>query len=194
MSRVEEITQEIERLQAELEVERTRRACDGCFRMKNGKPQFNAETRALHRRQKVTLAELRRRTPLRLLVTGPVIFSLIVPFAIIDLWVSLYMRLCFPLYGIPSVRRADYVRIDRHLLDYLNVFQKLYCVYCGYCNGVAAYVREVSSRTEAFWCPIKHASKVAGPHPRYATFLPYGDGKDYIARLDESRARVRAEK
>ncbi|WP_425099614.1 hypothetical protein [Tropicibacter sp. S64] len=191
MSRVEEITREIDRLQAELDAETARRACDGCFRMKGGKPHFDAQTKAEHRKHKVTLRELRHRTPIGQLLTGPVIFSLIVPFVIIDLWVTLYMWICFPVYGIPLVRRSAFVKIDRHLLAYLNVFQKIYCAYCGYCNGVVAYVREVAGRTEAFWCPIKHATKVAGAHPRYAGFLDYGDGKDYIARLDASRERLK---
>jgi hypothetical protein len=33
-----------------------------------------------------------------------------------------------------------------------------------YANGVFAYVREVGSRTEQYWCPIKHARRVLGVH------------------------------
>jgi hypothetical protein len=31
-------------------------------------------------------------------------------------------------------------------------------------------VREVASRTEIYWCPIKHARRVLGPHPHYQGF------------------------
>jgi hypothetical protein len=59
------------------------------------------------------------------------------------------------------------VVIDRHRLGYLNPVQKLNCVFCGYGNGVIAYAREITARTEQYWCPIKHALKVKGSHDRY---------------------------
>jgi hypothetical protein len=49
------------------------------------------------------------------------------------------------------------------------------CVYCGYANGVIAYARKIASRTEQYWCPIKHALRIRDPHVRYAQFLEYGD-------------------
>jgi hypothetical protein len=52
-------------------------------------------------------------------------------------------------------------------------------------------VREVSSRTEQYWCPIKHAVKITDPHRRYYEFLEYGDAEGYRARLDEFRNRLR---
>ena len=56
----------------------------------------------------------------------------------------------------------------------LTIYQ-LNCIYCGYGNGVISYAREITSRTEQYWCPIKHARKTMDPHPRYDTFLNYGN-------------------
>ena len=63
-------------------------------------------------------------------------------------------------------------------------------MYCGYCNGLIAYVREIAGRTEAFWCPIKHAGHVRQPHDRYPYFLDYGDAEAFDAGLKASRQAV----
>lgn len=123
-------------------------------------------------------------------ITAPVIYALIVPFVLLDLAVSFYQTLCFPAYGIPRVRRRDYIRVDRYRLDYLTGMQRVNCVYCGYVNGLIAYTQEIAARTEAFWCPIKHATPPKSEHSTYARFLEYGDGTDYRARLEAARYRL----
>ena len=72
-------------------------------------------------------------------------------------------------------------------LAYLNGLQKLNCVYCGYGNGLISFVREVSGRTEAYWCPIKHASRVPDPHSRYPGFVDYGNEEAFQQRVEEQR-------
>jgi hypothetical protein len=98
---------------------------------------------------------------------------------------TIYQRVCFPIYGVPRVRRSDYVVLDRHLLPYLNVLEKLNCLYCGYANGVIGYAREIASRTEQYFCPIKHATPPSGVHARYARFVEYADAQAYRDRIDE---------
>jgi hypothetical protein len=123
-------------------------------------------------------------------LTSPFIYGLIVPFVLLDLMVVIYQAVCFPVYGIAKVRRADYVFIDRHQLGYLNALQKLNCVYCGYGNGLIAFVREVAARTEAYWCPIKHSRRVADPHSFYPGFAGFGDDAAYQARVEAQRAAL----
>ena len=108
-------------------------------------------------------------------VTAPVIYSLIFPLLLLDLFVTVYQAICFPAYGIAKVRRGDYFAFDRYHLEYLNALEKLNCGYCSYANGLIAYVREIAGRTEKYWCPIKHARRMIGAHPHYARFLDYGD-------------------
>lgn len=89
----------------------------------------------------------------------------------------LYQAICFPIYGIPKVGRGDYIISDRYALPYLNIIEKVNCQYCAYMNGLIAYTQEIAGRSEQYWCPIKHARKMATLHERYVRFLEFGDGK-----------------
>lgn len=137
------------------------------------------------------LTSLMRTRPL-VALTSPVIYSLIIPFAIADLWVSLYQAICFPVYGVEPVRRAPYFALDRAKLPYLNAIEKLNCVYCTYVQGVIAYVREVAARTEQYWCPIKHAKERPDAHERYADFAAYGAPAELAERRGQLRAALRS--
>jgi len=106
-----------------------------------------------------------------------------------DLVMTVFQNVCFPVYGIPKVRRSDYVVIDRQHLSYLNLIERLNCVYCSYFNGVIAYSREIAGRTEQYWCPIKHARKIKSFHSRYKNFFDYGDAEGYRAKIEEVRRR-----
>jgi hypothetical protein len=164
------------------------------YRIDAGKVRFEEDVHAVHRRLKQSIpAYLRESNPLHLLV-APVIYSLIVPIAILDLWVSLYQLTCFPVFGIAHVRRGAYIVFDRQHLAYLNVIEKVNCGYCGYANGVLAYVREIAGRTEQYWCPIRHAKRVRAPHPHYREFTDYGDATGYQQRLPLLRAKLKNEK
>lgn len=144
-----------------------------------GQQPWAQQLRAEQRRLRRSLLGHIRSIGLRYWLTAPFIYALILPMALVDLFTTLYQRVCFPVYGIGRVRRADYVVIDRHLLGYLNALEKLNCVYCGYANGVIAYAREVASRTEQYFCPIKHAVAAAGAHGRTARFVAYGDAEGF---------------
>ena len=120
-------------------------------------------------------------------ITTPIILSCIIPAALMDFWATVYQLICFPAYGIPKVRRGDYIILDRHHLRYLNGIERLNCAYCGYVNGAIAYVQEIAGRTEQHWCPIKHAVRLKLMHSRYAHFLDYGDGEQYRKRIEEVR-------
>ena len=125
------------------------------------------------------------------LVTAPLIYSVCVPFVLLDAWVTLYQALCFRAWGIRRVRRRTCFVIDRHKLDYLNGAERLNCLYCSYANGVIAYVREIAARTEQYWCPIRHSRPVRGAHDRYDTFAPYRDGREYRNRLPSFRSSLK---
>ncbi|HVR48848.1 MAG TPA: hypothetical protein VMS38_03870, partial [Pseudorhodoferax sp.] len=121
-------------------------------------------------------------------ITAPVIYAMIVPFVLLDIFVTVYQAVCFPAYGIEKVKRADYLIFDRGHLAYLNALEKLNCAYCSYANGLVAYVREIAGRTEAYWCPIKHAKKTTGAHEKYLSFVGFGDAEAYRARIAELEA------
>lgn len=80
--------------------------------------------------------------------------------------------------------------VDRVLLPYLNRIEQFNCWYCSYANGLMAYGREIIARTEQYWCPIKHARRLSGPHDRYEQFFDNGDAQRYASELEAMRARL----
>lgn len=177
-------------LQRQMEEEWDARREELKYRLEKGRVVFEAGVRERHRKARVRLLTFLAATRPMVVLTAPVIYSLIVPLVLLDLFVAVYQQVCFRAYGIPRVRRGDFVVIDRQHLDYLNALQKLNCVYCGYANGLIAYVREVAARTEAYWCPIKHASRVPDPHRKYAEFLDFGDEAQLSDRWISIRANL----
>lgn len=157
------------------------------YKLQQGKVRFEQEMRELHGQYRTGLWRYVTRGNLAYLLTAPVIYGLIVPLVLLDLSVTVYQHICFRVYGIDRVKRGDHVLIDRHHLAYLNGLEKLNCVYCGYANGVIAYAREIAGRTERFWCPIKHATRAADPHPHFEKFLEYGDAEAYRAWVESYR-------
>ena len=153
--------------------------------------RHDAETRAAHRADRVGLWRYVLEGNLATVLTAPVIYSVLVAFVLLDLWVTAYQAVCFRAWGVRRVRRRDYLAFDRHTLAYLNAIEKVNCVYCSYANGLVAYVREIAARTEQYWCPIRHARRVRGTHERSEAFVPYGDARAYRARLPRLRAAIR---
>lgn len=159
------------------------------YRLRRGKVVFERSVRRLHRRQRIPVWRYIQRAPIAFILSAPLIYGMILPFGILDLSITLYQHVCFRIYGIPLVRRSDYFVFDRHRLPYLNVIEKLNCVYCGYGNQVLEYAREIAGRTEQFWCPIKHAQRTVDAHGRTQHFFSYGDAAGYRAGLKTLRSQ-----
>jgi hypothetical protein len=193
-STLDDLLERAARLEREIEHELNQAREHWRYRIDRGKIRFEHDVRAAHRRLKQGIpAYLRESNPLHLLI-APVIYSLIVPIAVLDAWISLYQAICFPVFGIARVRRDAYIVFDRQHLAYLNLIEKMNCGYCGYANGVLAYVREIAGRTEQYWCPIRHAKRLRAPHSHYREFVDYGDASGYQRRLLPLRARLKGEK
>jgi len=109
----------------------------------------------------------------------PFIFSVIIPLVILDIWIELYHRVGFWLYKIPYVERGKYVRIDRHRLSYLRWFEKAFCLYCGYANGLLPYAAAIAAETEKYWCAVMHKDDPSFQHPEHhKEFARYDDPDD----------------
>lgn len=158
--------------------------------IEDGKIRFKEGIVEAHRQLKMNVFNFLIHSKLRNLLSAPFIYSMIIPFALLDIMTTIYQWICFSLYGISKVRRSSFIIIDRHLLKHLNSIERLNCIYCGYANGVIAFTREVAARTEQYWCPIKHARKVIGRHNRYHDFIEYGDAENYHERLRDFRKRM----
>lgn len=151
------------------------------------KADLAGELARQQRRYKTGLFRFLLRSRLLVVLTAPVIYAGWVPFLLMDVFVTLYQWICFPVYRIPRVKRADYMAFDRADLPYLNLIEKFNCFYCSYGNGVAAYAREVAARTEQYWCPIKHARRIKAAHERYPGFFDYGDAEAFQQGLNRLR-------
>jgi hypothetical protein len=152
----------IQILEAELEAELAQRRAELSVGLERGRAFFEEEVLRRHRELRTRLSTYLLNARPLVVLTAPVIYVVIVPLVLLDLFVTIYQRVCFPVYGIPKVNRGDYLIFDRHHLAYLNALEKLNCAYCSYANGLIAYVREIAGRTEQYWCPIKHARRVIG--------------------------------
>jgi len=189
-STIKDIRERIARLEEELEAELQRRRHELQVDFQNRRVHFEEAVLAQQRRFKTGLLRYVMSAELRHVVTIPFIFGLVFPMVLLDLAITLYQWICFPLYRIQIVRRRDYWVFDRTHLAYLNLVEKINCAYCSYGNGLAAYFTEIASRTEQYWCPIKHARRVLNAHPHYAGFLDYGDAESYRQELQALRDQL----
>ena len=190
-SQLDDLLDRLAHLERQVEEEVARAGEAWRYRIEAGRVRFDREVRQAHLRLRQGLPVfLRESNPISLL-TAPVIYSMILPIGLLDLWISLYQRICFPVYGIDRVRRSAYIVVDRHHLAYLNGIEKLNCVYCGTqtgCSRTCARSPHVPSR---YWCPIRHARRVRAPHAHYREFVDYGDAEGYHRRLPMLRKELK---
>jgi hypothetical protein len=183
-----ELYQKAQALQQELEAEidhlLAEKRTQFQYEFRRGRVYFEENIRAWQHQQRIPLWLYLKTAQLAILLTAPIIYGVLVPLVLLDIAVTLYQQICFRVYHIPLVRRSDYFIIDRHHLAYLNALQKLNCLYCSYGNGLIEYAREISARTEQYWCPIKHARRSPAPHHLTPHFVDYGDAQAYQERLE----------
>lgn len=130
---------------------------------------------------------------LKYIVSMPLIYGMILPGIVMHFCLELYHQICFRLYGMQRVDPRKFFIIDRQHLAYLNWFEKINCMYCGYFNGLMGYGREIASLSELYWCPIKHAQKLERAHEQYHHFVEYVEGEEYRAKFNELRALTQKE-
>ena len=186
---LDQITQLEEELNAELEEQRSRLR----YQVEGKRVVFEQALKEAHQRVKLGVFHWFLTVRPQNYLTMPVIYGAALPIVLFDLSVSLYQAICFPVYGIPKIKRADYIVFDHQHLAYLNIIEKVHCLYCSYSVGMLAYASEIIARTEQYFCPIKHACKVLASHSRYERFLDYGDGHDFHRKLDEFRMALARE-
>jgi hypothetical protein len=160
------------------------------FEIRGKRVVFDSAVREKHAQLKSSLFHWLTRYRPQNLITGPIIYAMVVPLLLLDLCISCYQASCFPIYKIARVRRSDYIIFDRQHLGYLNWIERFHCSYCAYGAGLFAYCTEIVARTEQYFCPIKHARKMLGNHARYAHFLDYGDAENYEVRLEQFRVQL----
>ncbi len=187
MQKIQDLIEEIKNLEKRLTLEIQKKEEEFSYEIHGKKVTFEEEVKRYHKTLATKIYTYIFNAAWLNILTVPVIWFAIVPAVFLDIFVTIYQFICFPVYKIPKVQRNDYIVIDRYELKYLNAIEKLNCVYCGYFNGLFSYVQEIAARTEQHWCPIKHARRIGSIHSRYRKFLEYGDGDGYRNRVEEIR-------
>jgi hypothetical protein len=189
---IDELLERMKALEAEIQAEFERRRHEFAFAIENRRIRFPLESFNRQRLHRVGVWSYLRQSRFLVLLTAPVVYAGLLAFVLLDLFLTVYQWLCFPLYGIPRVQRSEHLVFDRAELPYLNVIERLNCTYCSYGNGVASYFREVAARTEQYWCPIKHSRRLLDAHERYPRFFEFGDAQAYREGLEHLRRQYEA--
>lgn len=191
---IKKIVDKIYELEEELRTLLYEQQTQFSYKVAGKRVEFEKSIREAHKKLKTSwfywLITLRPKH----LLSAPFIYGLIIPLLIFDIGVSVYQSVCFRLYGISRVKRSDHIIFDHQHLAYLNIFEKINCLYCSYASGIISYAREIASRTEQYWCPIKHAHKLLDVHHRYTNFLDYGNAENYQENMVKVRKELQKEK
>ena len=188
--KISELLARIQRMELEIEQEMKHRRAELQADFEQTRVRFEHEVLEQQRRFKTGVVQYMLSANLLSVVTAPVIYAVLLPMLVLDLFITVYQHICFRAYGIARVKRNDYFVYDRAHLAYLNLIEKINCAYCSYGNGVMAYGREVVARTEQYWCPIKHARKIMAAHPYYTGFVDFGDAQSYKDELENLRTEL----
>jgi hypothetical protein len=191
--RIQQLLNQIAALEDDLQAALNEQPANIFFHIKGKRVEFENSIKQTHLKLKTNFFRWLVTDRPQNLITGPIIYSMIIPLVITDIFISFYQITCFPIYGIKKVRRADYIVFDRQQLHYLNFIEKFHCTYCAYGSGMIAYISEIVARTEQYFCPIKHARKIIGTHARYAHFLDFGEAENYEAKLEKFRIKLNKE-
>ena len=128
---------------------------------------------------------------------------LLLPFALfflpmlilLDLMLSCYHLLAYPLMGLEKVKKKQYFQLDRHKLAYLRRRERIYAIYTAYANGLFRFAKKLASDSEWYWCGIKH-QKVPGylPDKDQDRFMDFGDKGSYRLVMKTPKKRFTKKK
>jgi len=119
-----------------------------------------------------------------ILIFMPILWWLLIPLLISDICIEIYHRIFFLFYKVPYIKRRNYIQImDRARLPYLNIVQKIYCMYCGYANGLVHYRVEIGGVTEHYWCGVQHRNRKGFvPEAHQKNFSKFWDKNDFVKK------------
>ena len=185
--KIRELIDEIDAMKLKLAEEIDKQESHISYEIKNGYVTFEKEVLAKQRENMKNLLTWFREVPLFHLLTAPFIYAMVIPAIIFDVLLFVYQQIAFRVFKFEFIKRSDYMHFDHHYLGYLNLVEKLNCLYCSYFNGLMLYASAIAGRTELYFCPIKHAKKIVSQHKFYEEFLSYGDEEEYQKKLKELR-------
>ena len=94
-TRIDDLFARITCLERDLETELSRVRTKWHYRVEAGRVRFEREARLAHRRLKQSIPRFLRESRIATLLSAPLVYSMIVPIALLDLWISVYQSICF---------------------------------------------------------------------------------------------------
>lgn len=185
--KIKEIIAEIEAMKVKLGEEISQQESHISYEIHNGYVKFEKDVLEKQKENMKNLFAWFGEVSLLQFLAAPIIYGMVIPAILFDVLIFIYQQVVFRIFKFEFLKRSDYIVFDRHYLGYLNPIEKLNCVYCSYINGLMQYASAIASRTEFYFCPIKHAKKIAYKHEFYDDFLVYGDEEEYQTKLKELR-------
>lgn len=191
--KIQEIIDQIAALEHELHTVIAQEEGQLRYQLEGKRVLFEQAIQEAHRKVKVNVFRWFMTVRPQNYLTAPIIYGMAIPLFLFDICITTYQWTCFPIYRIARVSRANYIVMDHQHLAYLNIIEKVHCLYCSYGVGLLAYSTEIIARTEQYFCPIKHARKVLGTHARYQHFLKYGEADNLHAKVEALRLALAQE-
>src|ERR1700712_5037745 len=99
-AQLDALMERLRSIESEVEVELTRRREDLRFRIENRRVVFEQDVKRIHLAIKTHAVRYFIEANPLVVLTAPVIYSLLIPIALVDLWVMAYQAICFPVYRI----------------------------------------------------------------------------------------------
>jgi hypothetical protein len=114
---IQQLLDQITALEDELRTALSEEPSSMFFQIKGKRIEFEQSIKETHRRLKMNFFRWLVTNRPQNLITGPIIYSMIIPLVITDIFITFYQLTCFPIYGIKKVPRADYIIFDRQIWD-----------------------------------------------------------------------------
>ena len=185
--KITEMIEEIEAMKVKLAEEIAQHEENISYEIENGYIRFEKEIFAKQKENMKNIFAWFGEIPFLHLLTSPLVYGMIIPAIVLDMMLFIYQLVVSRVFKIKFDKRSNYIVFDRQYLGYLNLIEKFNCLYCSYFNGLMQYASSIAGRTELFFCPIKHAKKIAYKHEYYDAYLIYGDGDEYQKKLKKLR-------
>jgi len=187
--KIREIVEEIEAMKVKLGEEIAEQESHISYEIQNGYVKFEKDVLQKQKENMKNLLAYFSEEPLLHFLTAPIMYGMVIPAILLDVIIFIYQQVVFRIFKVKFLKRSDYIVFDRHYLGYLNPIEKFNCLYCSYINGLLQYASAMAGRTEFYFCPIKHAKKIAYQHDYYHEYLMYGDEDGYHDKLQELRKK-----
>ncbi len=190
--KIKSLIQDIEDLKDRLKEEIDLNESHIAYDIRQGRILFDDDRLKKQKQKVVHFFNYLREAPLLHVLSAPIVYAMLLPAIILDVMLFIYQQVIFRIYKFKFIKRSDYIVFDRQYLGYLNIIEKINCMYCSYFNGLINYTAAIAAKSEFYFCPIKHAKKVAYTHRHYYDYMAYGDDENYQEKLEKLQKKAQS--